>query len=155
MLRSSSWSASSVGIVGGSREVARSASGISRRLAREVKPTPGRRRVSLLCRCYIAGHRGALGARSGTQELRVDEFDPTTYHDAFRERLEQAAREKAKGRTLEIGEPASARAPVIDLMEALQESLRKPPVKARGREGASVIASPAARPAKRRKRGAA
>ena len=103
----------------------------------------------------MPGIGGHFGARSGTQELCVDEFDPTTYHDAFRERLEQAAREKAKGRTLEIGEPASARAPVIDLTAALQESLRKPPVQARGREGASVIASPAARPAKRRQRGAA
>ncbi len=41
----------------------------------------------------------------------MDEFDPTKYHDAFRERLEQAAREKAAGKTLEISEPAPAHAP--------------------------------------------
>jgi non-homologous end joining protein Ku len=49
-------------------------------------------------------------------------FDPTKYHHAFRERLEQAAREKAQGQTLEIAEATPAQAPVIDLMEALQEA---------------------------------
>ena len=94
-------------------------------------------------------------AKRLVDELRVDEFDPTKYHDAFRERLEQAAREKAKGRTLDIAEPAVARAPVIDLMEALQESLRKPPTKAGAREGAPAPARSAARARRSGKRGAA
>jgi DNA end-binding protein Ku len=92
-------------------------------------------------------------AKRLVDELRVEEFDPTKFHDAFRERLEQAAQEKAKGRTLEIAEPGAPRAPVIDLMEALQESLRKPPAKAGTREAAE--ARPAARARKGRKRGAA
>jgi DNA end-binding protein Ku len=79
-------------------------------------------------------------AKRLVDELRVDDFDPTKYRDAFRERLEEAAREKAQGRTLEIGEPAPARAPVIDLMEALQESLRKPSAKAGTREAATAPA---------------
>jgi DNA end-binding protein Ku len=45
-------------------------------------------------------------AKRLVDELRVDDFDPTKYHDAFRERLEQAAQEKAKGRTLETAEAA-------------------------------------------------
>jgi DNA end-binding protein Ku len=94
-------------------------------------------------------------AKRLVDELRVDKFDPMKHHDAFRERLEQAAREKAKGRTLDTTEPVAARAPVIDLMEALQESLRKPPAKARAREAATAPARPAARPRGSRKRGAA
>jgi hypothetical protein len=85
----------------------------------------------------------------------ADEFDPTKYHDAFRERLEQAAHEKATGQTLDIAEPAPARAPVIDLMEALQESVRKPPAKARAREAVAAPAPPVARARKGRKSGAA
>jgi non-homologous end joining protein Ku len=48
-------------------------------------------------------------AKRLVDELRVDEFDPMKHYDAFRARLEQAAREKAKGRTLE-GRPANAAA---------------------------------------------
>lgn len=37
-------------------------------------------------------HDAELGlAKCLIEELRVDEFNPTKYHDAFRERLEQAA----------------------------------------------------------------
>jgi DNA end-binding protein Ku len=92
-------------------------------------------------------------AKRLVEELRVDEFDPTKHHDAFRERLEQAAREKANGRTLEITEAGPARAPVIDLMDALQKSLRKPSAKAGPRE--AVETSSSARARKSRKRGAA
>src|SRR5262245_6686674 len=91
-------------------------------------------------------------AKRLVDELRVEDFDPTKHHDAFRERLEQAAREKATGKTLEIGEPAPGRAPVIDLMEARQESLRKPPARAGKLEAA---APPTERARKSRKRGAA
>jgi DNA end-binding protein Ku len=93
-------------------------------------------------------------AKRLVDELRVDEFDAAKYHDAFRERLEHAAQEKAKGRTLEIAEGAPARAPVIDLMEALQESLRKPPAKAGKRETAESQRA-AKRARNGRKRGAA
>ena len=94
-------------------------------------------------------------AKRLVNELRVDEFDPTKHHDAFRERLEQAAREKAKGRTIEVGAAAPGRAPVIDLIEALQESLRKPPVKAGARRAAEASARSPERQRKTRKRGAA
>jgi DNA end-binding protein Ku len=91
-------------------------------------------------------------AKRLVEELRVDEFDPMKHHDAFRERLEQAAREKAKGRTLETAEAGPARAPVIDLMDALQKSLRRPSAKAGPRE--AVETSSRAR-ARKRTRGAA
>jgi DNA end-binding protein Ku len=94
-------------------------------------------------------------AKRLVNELRVDEFDPTKHHDVFRERLEHAAQEKAKGRPLEIGEAAPGRAPVIDLMEALQESLRKPPVKAGARRAAEASARSPERQRRTRKRGAA
>ena len=54
-----------------------------------------------------------------------------------------------------IAEATPARAPVIDLMEALQESLRKPAAKAGAREAATAPARPVARPRGSRKRGAA
>jgi len=92
-------------------------------------------------------------AKRLVDELRVDEFDPTKHHDAFRERLEQAAREKANGQTLEITEAGKARAPVIDLMDALQKSLRKPSAKAGARATAQAPIPAPSR--KRGKRGAA
>ena len=92
-------------------------------------------------------------AKRLVDELRVDEFDPMKHHDAFRERLEQAAREKAQGRTLEITEAGPARAPVIDLMDALQKSLRKPSAKAGARM--AMEAATSARVRKGRKSGAA
>jgi DNA end-binding protein Ku len=79
-------------------------------------------------------------AKHLVDELRADEFDPARYRDAFRERLEQAAEEKAKGRTPEIPGSVPGRAPVIDLIEALQESLRKTSAKAGTREAAEVPA---------------
>jgi DNA end-binding protein Ku len=94
-------------------------------------------------------------AKRLVDELRVEDFDPTKYHDAFRERLEQAASEKAEGRTLEIAEAAPAGAPVIDLMEALQESLRKPSAKAGARQASAAASDSTARSRKSRKRGAA
>jgi DNA end-binding protein Ku len=87
-------------------------------------------------------------------ELRVDEFDPSKYEDKYRERLEEAARQKARGKTLEIAAPTERPARVIDLMDALKASLeRKPPSKAtaekRGRAAASRRAGRARRSAKR------
>jgi non-homologous end joining protein Ku len=98
-----------------------------------------------------------LPSRLGIRRTRrrVANELPTKHHDAFRERLEQAAHEKAKGRPFDIGEAAPGRAPVIDLMEALQESLRKPPVKAGARRAAEASARFPAGERPTRKRGAA
>jgi DNA end-binding protein Ku len=93
-------------------------------------------------------------AKRLVEELRVDDFDPSKHADLYRERLEKAAQEKASGHTLEITEPAAAPAAVIDLMEALKQSLRKPSAKADGQDG-EAVADPGARSRKDRKRGVA
>jgi DNA end-binding protein Ku len=50
-------------------------------------------------------------------------FHPEQFHDAYRENVERLIAQKAKGKTI-AAEPKARRAPVIDLMEALQKSLR-------------------------------
>ena len=92
-------------------------------------------------------------AKRLVEELRVEDFDPSKHTDLYRERLEKAAQEKASGQTLEIAEPQAAPAAVIDLMEALKQSLRKPSVKADAQ--AEAAARPAARARKDKKRGVA
>ena len=82
------------------------------------------------------------------------EFDPSKYHDEYQGRLKQMIEAKREGQSVE--EPApKKRAPVIDLMQALQKSLgelpqRKPASKA---EPVTVIneASPKAASTKRKR----
>jgi DNA end-binding protein Ku len=62
------------------------------------------------------------------------DFDPSKYHDEYQERLKQLIEAKREGQTVEAAAPKK-RAPVIDLMQALQKSLgelpqRKPASKA-------------------------
>ncbi|MBW8456858.1 MAG: Ku protein [Thiobacillus sp.] len=69
-------------------------------------------------------------------------FDPATYTDAVRERIEAAVEKKVEGQEIAVPEEAAAGAQVIDLMEALRQSLEK--------RGAAQGLQPAARkPAKR------
>jgi DNA end-binding protein Ku len=71
------------------------------------------------------------------------EFDPSKYHDEYQERLRQLIEAKREGQTVEAAAPKK-RAPVIDLMQALQKSLgelpqRKPASKASvNEEGAAT-----------------
>jgi DNA end-binding protein Ku len=64
--------------------------------------------------------------------LAVDTFEPVKYRDAYRERVLELIRKKAEGQALTAAAPPAKRRQVIDLMEALKESLaaRKPPAKA-------------------------
>jgi DNA end-binding protein Ku len=76
-------------------------------------------------------------ARRLIGELAHATFEPERYEDAYRGRVLQAARAKAKGRTIEVEAPATPRAPVVSIMDALKASLegRKRPAaapKARG-----------------------
>lgn len=61
------------------------------------------------------------------------DFDPSKYHDEYQQRLMGMIEAKKEGQTIE-GEAPKKRAPVIDLMQALQKSLgelpRKPASKA-------------------------
>jgi DNA end-binding protein Ku len=66
------------------------------------------------------------------------DFDPSKYHDEYQERLKALIEAKREGQTVEAAAPKK-RAPVIDLMQALQKSLgelpqRKPASKAPAHE---------------------
>jgi DNA end-binding protein Ku len=63
--------------------------------------------------------------------LAAEEFDPERYKDAYRERVLELLNKKAEGQELTAAPAPAKRRQVIDLMEALKESLatRKPPTK--------------------------
>jgi DNA end-binding protein Ku len=50
-------------------------------------------------------------------------FNPGQFEDSYRRNVERLIEQKAKGRTI-AAEPKAHRAPVVDLMEALQKSLK-------------------------------
>jgi DNA end-binding protein Ku len=61
-------------------------------------------------------------------ELSHDEFVPGQYEDDHRQRVLAAVEEKVAGREVTAAGPEAQRAQVIDLMDALKESLaRRPP----------------------------
>ena len=59
------------------------------------------------------------------EQLAADRFAPQQYHDHWRERLQEAVDRKVTGEEVAIPETAPARAKVIDLMEALKQSLAR------------------------------
>ncbi len=72
----------------------------------------------------------------------ASDFDPSKYHDEYQERLKELIEAKREGQTVEAAAP-KRRAPVIDLMQALQKSLgelpqRKPASKAAANEPAAA-----------------
>jgi DNA end-binding protein Ku len=66
------------------------------------------------------------------EQQASDTFDPASYNDDVRARIEAAVQKKVEGQEITMAEPAPAGAQVIDLMEALRASLeKKPAAKAR------------------------
>jgi DNA end-binding protein Ku len=58
-------------------------------------------------------------------ELSHDEFKPEQYQDAYRNRVLELASSKVEGKEITAVEPEAQRAQVIDLMDALKQSLAK------------------------------
>jgi DNA end-binding protein Ku len=58
-------------------------------------------------------------------ELSSEEFKPEQYEDEYRQRVLNLVNTKAEGKEITVAEPQVHRAQVIDLMEALKESLGK------------------------------
>lgn len=58
-------------------------------------------------------------------ELSSEEFNPEQYEDEYRQRVLNLINTKAEGKEITVAEPQVHRAQVIDLMEALKESLGK------------------------------
>jgi DNA end-binding protein Ku len=70
------------------------------------------------------------------EALRRPAFDPDAFEDTYRARVLRAAREKARGKPLPEERPAEPAGKVVDLMEALQQSLKRRPAKPAGRPAA-------------------
>jgi DNA end-binding protein Ku len=58
-------------------------------------------------------------------ELSHEEFKPEQYRDQYRERVLDLANSKVEGKEITAAEPEAQRAQVIDLMDALKQSLAK------------------------------
>ncbi|HEY7366348.1 MAG TPA: Ku protein [Methylomirabilota bacterium] len=90
--------------------------------------------------------------RSGEMELAQqlidgltnDAFKPEQYVDEYRQRVLDLVTRKAEGQEVTMAPPAAPRAQVVDLMEALKESLakRKPPAKVTPRRAEPARAEP-------------
>lgn len=80
-------------------------------------------------------------ARRLIDELASEKFNPERYEDAYRRRVLEAARAKAKGKTLKIEEAGEPRARVVDIMDALRASLEQ-------RRRGATAAAPRARSAR-------
>jgi DNA end-binding protein Ku len=83
--------------------------------------------------------------------LSNDDFKPENYQDSYRMRVLQLIESKVEGKEITVAAPEAARAEVIDLMEALKESLakrvpadKKPGAKAPRREEPPAAVSRAA-----------
>jgi len=91
--------------------------------------------------------------------LATETFSPDRYADEYRQRVLGMINQKVEGQEVTVSEPAAPRAQVIDLMDALKESLakrglsaedaaaKKPPAKAGA--AATAKAKPAEAPKKR------
>jgi DNA end-binding protein Ku len=58
-------------------------------------------------------------------DLTQKKFDPSQYHDTYRERVIEAAQQKVAGEEVTAAPKAPQRGQVIDLMAALKASLEK------------------------------
>jgi DNA end-binding protein Ku len=65
-------------------------------------------------------------AQQLVEQQAADRFDPTTYTDEVKARIEAAIQRKVEGEQITLAEaPPSAEGKVIDLMEALRASLKR------------------------------
>lgn len=85
-------------------------------------------------------------ARKLIEQLSSDEFDADKYHDSFRDRVTKAVEQKVAGEEVTVA-PEAPKAHVIDLFEALKQSLAKegapakPPKKAEAKGGEEAPAA--------------
>jgi DNA end-binding protein Ku len=64
-------------------------------------------------------------ARRLVEELARPRYEASRYHDEFRARVLQAIRRKAAGKVAAVAAPPAPHGKVIDLMDALQQSLER------------------------------
>jgi DNA end-binding protein Ku len=83
------------------------------------------------------------------EQQAADRFDPSTYTDEVRARIEAAVQKKVEGQEISMAEAAQPGAEVIDLMEALRASLEKKPAKRAQPAKAAERGQPAKPPARK------
>jgi DNA end-binding protein Ku len=66
-------------------------------------------------------------ARQLIDQITVETFEPTLYHDDVRERIQADIKRKMEGQDIATSQPEPAPARIIDLMEALKASLAAVP----------------------------
>jgi DNA end-binding protein Ku len=88
-------------------------------------------------------------ARKLIDQLAADAFRPERYRDAYRERVLAAVERKVAGEEVTVAEAEAPRAQVIDLMQALKESLARKTGRAAGPAKAAAKAPAAAGRARR------
>ena len=94
-------------------------------------------------------------ARKLIDELSSEEFKPERYKDEYRERVLELVNKKVEGKEVTVTSSEAPRSQVIDLMDALKESLakraagvpRKPPVKVVEKGARPAAAAPPVRKA--------
>ncbi|MCW5892212.1 MAG: Ku protein [bacterium] len=64
-------------------------------------------------------------ARQLVEQLAAEHFAPEQYRDHWRDRLEEITRQKVEGQEITVPEEPAERGQVIDLMEALKQSLAR------------------------------
>ena len=60
-------------------------------------------------------------------ELAAEKFDPSKYHDEYREKVMELVNQKVEGKEITTSAAPAERAQVIDLMDALKQSLEQRP----------------------------
>jgi DNA end-binding protein Ku len=88
-------------------------------------------------------------------ELSHDEFKPEQYRDQYRERVLELASSKVEGKEITAVEPEAQRAQVIDLMDALKQSLARRAGAAPASPGDQAASTAKKPPAKAPRRAAA
>jgi DNA end-binding protein Ku len=98
-------------------------------------------------------------AKQLIDSLTQKSFDPSKYHDTYRERVIEAAEKKIAGQQITEASPEPRRGQVIDLMAALKASLDKradkAPAAAEQSEDKAVAAGGGSEPKSRGRRGSA
>jgi DNA end-binding protein Ku len=80
-------------------------------------------------------------ARQLIDQLTASGFRPDQYHDHYRERLQEVVEQKVAGQETTAAVPAEPRGQVIDLMEALKQSLARERTPATPKPVAATAAS--------------
>jgi len=83
-------------------------------------------------------------------ELTSEKFEPNKYHDEYRERVQAVIEQKVEGQEITSAAPQAEKRQVIDLMDALKQSLEKRTGKGGGKD--ETVAATQKKPAVKAKR---